>query len=281
MNDHLVNLVLLRELRIDPLLKDKLSPHIKMNSVRNRDRQDVESLAEIGAPEVCSVLAGVKQVTHTFVPEKFRVCDDNKQGILQQPRGICAGPMCNIFVSDQARGVVLKVRASHYPADIEQILSGLKSPTGLTYDNGIVFVAESGRGQIVLKDITGETILNPDAMSLAKLKAKLKQPSLWKAEYGRYRKTQLKVVLKSYLSQECNSKGKSNTSVLELQVPVKTKPRKPVYLHAGTVSDRTCCSLEPCVDISCAVSYSQMGSQSQLPYSKRSMHLWVLLLVWY
>lgn len=38
-NGDLVNLVLLRELRIDPIIKGKLMPILKLDSVRNKDRQ--------------------------------------------------------------------------------------------------------------------------------------------------------------------------------------------------------------------------------------------------
>ena len=135
-------------------------------------------------PEVLATISGVDRITHTMVPEKFRVCDGNKQGVLQQPMVICAGPLCNIFVSDANKGIVLKVRGSHYTANVDVILNNLKSLIGLAYVKGVLFVAERDTDGIVFKDITGETVLNTAEMTVAKIKKKLKELSLWKRNHS-------------------------------------------------------------------------------------------------
>ena len=58
-----VNIVLLKELRSGIETKHLLQPYLKLNSVRNRNRQDVESLAELGCEPVLDVLKNVKDNT--------------------------------------------------------------------------------------------------------------------------------------------------------------------------------------------------------------------------
>lgn len=79
-DDVRVNLVQLRELRNDPSLYPKLSEKIPLNAVRNRDRQDVDSILQISDVAVTNALKdSAVVVTHTVVPEKYRITDDNKK----------------------------------------------------------------------------------------------------------------------------------------------------------------------------------------------------------
>ena len=55
-------------------------------------------------------------VTHTVVPEKYRITDDNKKGIIKSPVGMTMGPLGNVLISDVETRKVVKVRASQYPA---------------------------------------------------------------------------------------------------------------------------------------------------------------------
>ena len=65
------NLVQLRELRNDPSLYSKLSEKIPLSAVRNRDRQDVDSILQISDVAVTDALKhDAVVVTHTVVPEK-------------------------------------------------------------------------------------------------------------------------------------------------------------------------------------------------------------------
>ncbi len=98
-NGYLCNLVLLRELRLDKFIQPLLQPHLALNSVRNRDRQDVNSLAEIGSEPVREALRKVSKIMHQIIPEKFRVTSDNKQGVLKEPIAICKSTMYSIYKS--------------------------------------------------------------------------------------------------------------------------------------------------------------------------------------
>ncbi len=78
--------------------------------MRNRYRQSVESLAEIGSKDVRSVLSSnVHTITHSIVPEKFRVTKDNTIGIFREPFAICNGSFGLLYVSDVAKGKVFRI----------------------------------------------------------------------------------------------------------------------------------------------------------------------------
>ena len=112
-NKYRINLVQLRELRNDKALHSKLAPLLPLSAVRNRDRQDVDSIMEISSPLVRNVLKdNAKTVTHTIVPEKYRLREDNKTGVFKAPIGACTGPLGHIFVSDVVQGKVYKVRCT-------------------------------------------------------------------------------------------------------------------------------------------------------------------------
>lgn len=88
-------------------------------------------------------------VTHTVVPEKYRITDHNKKGILKSPVGMTMGPLGNVFISDVETGKVVKVRASHYPASVAIEVDSLDCPVGIANNNGVVYIAESRKSAII------------------------------------------------------------------------------------------------------------------------------------
>lgn len=85
----------------------QLSKLIPLSAVRNRDRQDVDSVLQISDPAVTDVLNNnAVHVTYTVVLEKYRITDDNKQGLLKSPVAIAMGPLGNMFLSDIRTGKV-------------------------------------------------------------------------------------------------------------------------------------------------------------------------------
>lgn len=105
-NNYRVNLVLLRELRNDNALLSKLAPLLPLSAVRNHGRQDVDSVMQISSPSMRKILTeNAKTVTHTVVPEEYRLREDNKRGVFKAPIGKCMGPLGHIFVSDVVQGI--------------------------------------------------------------------------------------------------------------------------------------------------------------------------------
>ncbi|CAB4038822.1 Hypothetical predicted protein, partial [Paramuricea clavata] len=133
-NNYRINLVQLRELRNDHALHSKLAPLVPLSAVRNRDRQDVESIMEISSPLVRKILKdNAKTVTHTVVPEKYRLREDNKSGVFKAPIGTCMGLLGHIFVSDVVQD--------------------------------ILYCVESQRNTIAFKDLTGETVVDVNKLT--------------------------------------------------------------------------------------------------------------------
>ena len=100
------------------------------------------------------------------MPEKYRITDDNKKGILKSPVGITMGPLGNVFISDVGTGKILKVRASHYPASVAVEVD---SSVGIALYNGVLYIAESRKSTTVCKNLTGETIVDPSKLTVKQL----------------------------------------------------------------------------------------------------------------
>ena len=160
-NNYRINLVQLGELRNDHALYSKLAPLLPLSTVMNRDRQDVESIVEISSPLVRNILTdNAKTVTHTVVPEKYRLREDPKSGVFKAPIGTCMGLLGHIFVSDVVHGKVYKVRANHYPANVTVEMDNLEHPIGVAVFKDIMYCVESQRNTIAFKDLTGETVVD-------------------------------------------------------------------------------------------------------------------------
>ena len=110
---------------------------------------------EISSPSVRKILTeNAKTVTHTVVPEKYRLREDNKRGVFKAPIGTCMGPLGHIFVSDVVQGKICKVRANHYPANVTVEMDHLKHPFGVA----VLYCTESKRNTIAFKDLTGKQL---------------------------------------------------------------------------------------------------------------------------
>ena len=151
---------------------------------------------EISSPDVRKILNDVKSVTHTVVPKKHRLRDDNKNGVFKAPTGIYMGPLGHIFVSDVVQGKAYKVRANHYPANVTVEMDHLQQPIGVAVCKDILYCAESKRNAAAFKDLTGETIVDVDE----KLKEKLKDIGSWIENYKRKPKKSLQEKLREALN---------------------------------------------------------------------------------
>lgn len=95
-----INLVQLRELRNDNNMYSELAPLWPLSALRNRDRQDVESVMQISNPSVRKIIQqNAQTVTHTVVPEKYRLTDDHKRGVFKTRFGSCMGSSRHVFVT--------------------------------------------------------------------------------------------------------------------------------------------------------------------------------------
>ena len=201
-NNCRINLVQLRELRNDNL-HSAIVPLLPLSAVRNHDRQDVESIMQISNPAVRKVIQqNAETVTHTVVPEKYRLRDGNKRGVLKTPIGSCVGPSGHVFVSDVMHGKVYKVRANHYPANVTIETDCLEHPIGIAVFKDVLYCAESkkdAKDATAFKDLTGETIVDVVKLTVEKLKEKLKFVDKWNEDWKKKPKKYLQEKLKEAL----------------------------------------------------------------------------------
>ena len=224
------NLVLLRTLWNDASLRDELCPHLRLNSVQKRDRQDVESLVELGSLDIRSILTrSVKKITHTLVPEKFRLTKNNVKGIFSYPFSVCCETLGVLYVSDIEKGKVFSVCASHYPAEAETVLKSLSNPIALSFHEGVLYVAECSKNRISYKDLAGEKVLNPQSMTVAKLKVALCKLGAEKSEYRCLKKHVLQAMLQDQL-QSIRTKTNQNVKDSVCQVIPSKRIIKPSSL---------------------------------------------------
>ena len=218
-NNCRINLVQLRELRNDINLHSAIAPLLPLSAVRNHDRQDVESIMQISNPAVRKVIQqNAETVTHTVVPEKYRLRDYNKRGVLKTPIGSCVGPSGHVFVSDVIHGKVYKVRANHYPANVTIEMDCLEHPIGIAVFKDVLYCAESkkdAKDVIAFKDLTGETIVDVVKLTVEKLKEKLKFVDKWNEDWKKKPKKYLQEKLKEAL------KGiETNCNIREIQLVI-------------------------------------------------------------
>ncbi len=188
-DDVRINLVQLRELRNEPSLYSEPSKLIPLSAVRNRDRQDVWPVLQISAPAVTDVLKTyAAKITHTIVPEKYRITDDCKKGILKNPVDIAMGPLGNMFIRDIWSRKVLKVRVSHYPANVTAEVDSLDCPVGIALQKGVLYIAESRKSYIVFKDLAGQTVDDPNKLTVPQLRKTLKEAGAWDDSANRKKK---------------------------------------------------------------------------------------------
>ncbi|CAG2230480.1 unnamed protein product [Mytilus edulis] len=190
---------------------------------------DVQSVIEICSPDMQKVIVWI---TDTIVPEKYRVVENNKTGILSDPAGICLDQHGSLYVSDSSKGKVLFVRL-HYPVDVTEIMTGLDIPLGVPFHNSIIYVCEYGSGQIAYVDIKGDIISNPDIMTCEQLRKALTKRSFHQGIKS-MKNCQLQSKLKSIMNIHDDENNNDNQDVfkdhsrrmdkhlIEMNDPIKT-----------------------------------------------------------
>ena len=115
---------------------------------RNRDRMDVDSMLEISSAPVRQIIqTNVDTITDTLIPEKFRLHEGNKKGVLTNPSTVCLGPRGQLFLVDSYKGQLFSARL-HYPVGVTEICSSLRMPLAVANRQGVVYVAEYSGGKI-------------------------------------------------------------------------------------------------------------------------------------
>ena len=151
-NGYRINRVQLRTLRNDPFVSKHLMAHLSVAACHNRDRMDVESMLEISSQQVRNAISSnVETITDTIIPEKFRVYEGNKKGLLDSPTVVYMGPFGTVYVCDAAKGN--SSARLHYPVDMNEIYGSLYRPVDIAYTEGSVFIAEYRAARLSCVDL--------------------------------------------------------------------------------------------------------------------------------
>ena len=120
-----INRIQLRTPRNDPNINGELKKHLTIAACRNRDRMDVGSMLEISDHTVRNIVStGAPYITKTLIPEKYRLYEGNKKGVVSNLSGIClASPGTFLFTDSHEEK--LYSAPLHYPVDVVEISSSL------------------------------------------------------------------------------------------------------------------------------------------------------------
>ena len=168
---------------------------------------DVDTLLEISSEDVLKVLSSHKTIVQTLVPEKYRLYEGNKKGVLIFPTAVCLGPYGKLLVADAGKGTLLSA-CLHYPVDVTELAEGLNPPMSVDYTDGIAVVAESAGDRIAVLDLEGKLLLNPSQMNVRQLEAALKERAALPSG-RRPKRAQLVAALKKWIDEN-RSEGTSS-----------------------------------------------------------------------
>jgi len=120
----------------------------------------IESMLLIAKPSVREVIRKVPALVQTVIPETFRLYEGNAKGLLENPTGICVCDHRNLFITDNKKSRLFLARL-HYPVDVTEVSKSLKSPNGVAYTSGVVFVTDTGNKRVAYKAVGSAVFLEP------------------------------------------------------------------------------------------------------------------------
>ena len=158
------NLVLIRTLRDcnKPALRKKLRKLLSLDSVRNKDRMDYNTVVLLTRPEVVQAVEAIPLVVHTLMPEKYRFWKSNAAGLYPHPITITTGPIGKLFVidHDQEKQCRLLELRLHNPVDVKVLVEKLDDARSICYSGGVCYIAERGAQGVRYIDIEGSVMLD-------------------------------------------------------------------------------------------------------------------------
>ena len=118
----------------------------------------------------------------TLVPEKYRVCETNKQGILKTTMNVCLRHTEHVIESHFSQGILYVVRL-RYPSDITVTCHNLQEPMGILNHKGIVFIACSAT--VMCINIANHLTIDQGSITVMHLKDALKSVNSYNpTQYG-------------------------------------------------------------------------------------------------
>ena len=97
--------------------------------------------------------------------------------MLADPTGICIADHGSLFITDNKKSCLFLARL-HYPGEITEVSKSLRSPNGVTYANGVVFVADTGDGRLAYKATLSSVFIEPKKMRIDELRIEVEERNI-------------------------------------------------------------------------------------------------------
>ena len=101
---------------------------------------DVESMLEISDYTVRNIITtDVPYITETLIPEKYRLYEGNKKGVVSSPSGICLASPGTFLFTNSCEEKLYSARL-YYPVDIVELSSSLCTRVGVAFKDGVIIL---------------------------------------------------------------------------------------------------------------------------------------------
>ena len=161
----------------DENIKRQMRQAVTLSAIRNRDRMSVEGMLVIAKPSVRNIICKIPRLVQTVIPEPFRLYKGNSKGVLEHPTGICVAYHGSLFVTDNRKSRLFLARL-HYPVDVTEVSKSLRNPNGVTFVDGIVFVADTGNERLAYKAVVPSVFIDPKKMKIDDLRVQLQERNI-------------------------------------------------------------------------------------------------------
>ena len=161
----------------DEGIKRQMRQAVTLSAIRNRDRMSVQAMFLKAKPSVREVISQIPRLVQTVIPEPFRLYKGNSKGVLVNPTGICIADHGSLFITDNKKSCLFLARL-HYPVEITKVSKSLRSPNGVTYANGVVFVADTGNGRLAYKATLSSVFIEPKKMRIDELRIQVEERNI-------------------------------------------------------------------------------------------------------
>jgi len=180
----------------------------------------VEAMLLIAKPSVRDIIRQIPRLVQTVIPEPFRLYKGNAKGVLVNPTGICVADHGSLFITDNKKSCLFLARL-HYPVEITGVSKSLKSPNGVIYVNGVVFVADTGNGRLAYKATLSSVFIEPKKMKIDELRIQVEERNI--PTVAEARKKELVGALSKWISDQRKAVKYSATDLNTLPLDEEIK----------------------------------------------------------
>ena len=117
-------------------------------------------------------------------------------------------------------------------------VDSLDCPVGIALQKGVLYIAESRKSYILFKDLTGQTVVDPNKLTVPQLRKTLKEAGAWDKSDNRKKKKPLKDKLQQVLKERLSRRDSTCSNKLQMENNIENPLTlifdKDDYLFAST-----------------------------------------------